>query len=151
MVAGTPTRASLLARRHNGADPMAWTDFFERYWPLVFSIARQRGCSRNTAEDVVQDVMLAVFERKAVFRHDPSRGRFRDWLGGVVRRKVTARRRAPAETVPRPWRQRKPLARARGVQRRARLGLGSGLRSGHAGVSLGRCAPGDEPRHLPGV
>ena len=97
MLAGTPTRASLLGRLHDGADPMAWNDFFERYWPLVFSIARHRGCSRNTAEDVVQDVMLAVFERKAVFRHDPSRGRFRDWLGGVVRRKVTAQRRAPGE------------------------------------------------------
>ena len=133
MLAGTPTRASLLGRLHDGADPMAWNDFFERYWPLVFSIARHRGCSRNTAEDVVQDVMLAVFERKAVFRHDPSRGRFRDWLGGVVRRKVTARRCA-GRTVPRPWRQRKPVARARGARRRARLGLGSGLRSGHAGA-----------------
>ena len=53
MVAGTPTRASLLTRLHDGADPMAWNDFFERYWPLVFSIARQRGCSQYTAEDVV--------------------------------------------------------------------------------------------------
>jgi len=97
MAAGTPTRTSVLERLHDGADPMAWNDFFERYRPLVYSSALKRGCSRHTAEEVVQDVMLAVFERKAVFRHDPSRGRFRDWLGGVVRRQVTARRRAPAE------------------------------------------------------
>ena len=61
---GTPTRASCCGRLHDGADPMAWNDFFERYWPLVFSIARHRGCSRNTAEDVVQDVMLAVFRER---------------------------------------------------------------------------------------
>ena len=97
MAAGTPTRASLLERLHDAEDPMAWNDFFERYRPLVFSVARQRGCSPHTAEEVVQDVMLAVFERGAVFRHDPSRGRFRDWLGGVVRRKVAARRRSPSE------------------------------------------------------
>lgn len=97
MPAGTATRTSLLERLHDGADPMAWNDFFDRYRPLVYCVARQRGCSPHTAEEVVQDVMLAVFERKAVFRHDPSRGRFRDWLGGVVRRKVRARRRAPAE------------------------------------------------------
>jgi RNA polymerase sigma-70 factor (ECF subfamily) len=95
MAASTPTRASVLERLHDGSDPMAWNDFFERYGPLVFSIARRRGCSGYTAEEIVQDVMLAVFERKAVFRHDPSRGRFRDWLGGVVRRKVALRRRAP--------------------------------------------------------
>jgi RNA polymerase sigma factor (sigma-70 family) len=97
MASGTATRLSLLSRLHDAADPMAWNDFFERYRPLVFSIARQRGCSPHTSEEVVQDVMLAVFEREAVFRHDPSRGRFRDWLGGVVRRKVAARRRAPSQ------------------------------------------------------
>ena len=97
MAANTSTQASLLERLHDGSDPMAWNDFFDRYWPLLFSIARQRGCSQHTAEEVVQDVMLAVFEGKAVFRHDPSRGRFRDWLGGVVRRQVAAHQARPAE------------------------------------------------------
>jgi len=97
MVSGTHTRLSLLERLHEGSDPVAWNDFFHRYWPFVFSIARQRGCTAHTAEEIVQEVMLAIFEEKAVFRHDPSRGRFRDWLGGVVRNKVSARRRAPAE------------------------------------------------------
>jgi len=97
MVSNANTRMSLLERLHDGADPVVWDDFFRRYWPYIFSIARQRGCTEHTAEEMVQEVMLAIFEKKAVFCHDPSRGRFRDWLGGVVRNKVTLRRRSPAE------------------------------------------------------
>jgi len=97
MVSDTHTRISLLERLHDGSDPVAWNEFFRRYWPFVFSIARQRGCTQHTAEEIVQEVMLAVFERKAVFCHDRSHGRFRDWLGGVVRNKVRGWRRAPAE------------------------------------------------------
>jgi RNA polymerase sigma-70 factor (ECF subfamily) len=97
MVSGTRTHASLLERLDDGSDPLAWDDFFHRYGPFVFSIARQRGCAADTAEEIVQDVMLAIFEGKAVFRHEPSRGRFRDWLGGVVRNKIALHRRAPAE------------------------------------------------------
>jgi len=97
MVSNANTRTSLLERLHEGADPVAWDDFFHRYWPYIFSIARGRGCTEHTAEEIVQDVMLAIFEKKAVFCHDPSRGRFRDWLGGVVRNRVAVRRRSPDE------------------------------------------------------
>lgn len=97
MASDTNTRISLLDRLHDGADPLVWDDFFRRYWPFLFSVAKQRGCTEHTAEEIVQDVMLAIFEKKAVFRHDASRGRFRDWLGGVVRNKVLMRRRSPAD------------------------------------------------------
>jgi RNA polymerase sigma-70 factor, ECF subfamily len=97
MPSATQTHVSLLERLDGGSDPVVWDEFFERYWPFLFSAARRRGCSEHTAEEVVQEVMLAIFERKAAFVHDPSRGRFRHWLAGVVRKKVAMRRRAPAE------------------------------------------------------
>lgn len=97
MVSGTRTHTSLLERLHEGSDQMVWNEFFERYRPFIVSIARQRGCSACDADEIVQEVMLAIFEHKAVFRHDPERGRFRDWLGGVARKKLAAWRRAPAQ------------------------------------------------------
>ena len=75
---------------------MAWDEFWTRYWRAVFNFAKCRGCSEHTAEEVVQDVMLSVFEKRHVFRYDPSKGRFRDWLGGVVRNLVSKRRAKPA-------------------------------------------------------
>ena len=99
MAADSQTRATLLDRIQNGADPVALEEFLARYWRLIFTAARHRGCSEHTAEEVVQDVMLAVFEKKAVFCYDPARGRFRDWLGAVVRNKVAERRRRPSELV----------------------------------------------------
>jgi RNA polymerase sigma factor (sigma-70 family) len=47
----------------------------------------------------VQDVMLKVFEQKDFFHYDPALGRFRDWLGTVVRNKVAELRRKPSERI----------------------------------------------------
>jgi RNA polymerase sigma factor (sigma-70 family) len=93
------THGTLLRRLGDGADPMAWDEFFARYWPLIFAMARHRDCSEHTAEEIVQEVMLKVFQQRDVFRYDPRQGRFRDWLGTLVRNKVAEHRRRPAQRV----------------------------------------------------
>jgi RNA polymerase sigma-70 factor (ECF subfamily) len=91
------TRVTLIERLRDGSDALAWDEFFGRYWRLIFSAAQARGCSPHTAEEVVQDVMLSLFEHRDVFRYDSAKGRFRDWLCAVVRNKVAEVRRRPAE------------------------------------------------------
>ena len=105
----TPTQVTLLERLREGSDPLAWDEFYQRYWRLIFSTARRRGCSDHTSEEIVQEAMLAVFRGRDAFRYDPSRGRFRDWLGTVVRNAVAARRRSPADR-PQPLADDAPLA-----------------------------------------
>jgi RNA polymerase sigma-70 factor (ECF subfamily) len=82
-----------------GADTLAWDEFFQRYWRLIFAGARRHGCSEDTAEEIVQEVMLGVFQRRDVYRYDPQRGRFRDWLGTLVRNKVADHRRRPSGRI----------------------------------------------------
>jgi len=96
---GSRTRATLLDRLRDAADPLAWDEFFHRYWRLVFSLARRRGCSNHTAEEIVQQVMLTVFQQRAVFQYDPTQGRFRDWLATIVRNLVAIQRRQPSQRV----------------------------------------------------
>ncbi len=93
------TQATLLNRLRDGSDPMAWDDFFQRYWPLLYAYARHRGCSEHTAEEIVQEVMLTVFQKRDLFRYDRARGRFRDWLHRVVCNQVAEYRRRPSERV----------------------------------------------------
>jgi RNA polymerase sigma-70 factor (ECF subfamily) len=95
----TSTRATLLERLRDGANTLAWDEFFGHYWPTIYGFARYRGCSEHTAEEIVQDVMLAVFQHRDVYQYDPARGRFRDWLGTVVRTKVAEHRRRPANRL----------------------------------------------------
>ena len=93
------TRATLLDRLRDASDPLVWTEFFERYWRLIYTCGRRLGASAETAEEVVQDVMLTMYGGQVVFRYDPSKGRFRDWLAGIVRHHLGRRRRQPAERI----------------------------------------------------
>lgn len=95
----TSTRATLLERLRDGADVLAWDEFFARYWPTIYSFARHRGCSEHSAEEIVQDVMLKVFQQRDVYQYDPARGRFRDWLGVVVRNQVAEHFRRPGNRL----------------------------------------------------
>jgi len=93
------TRATLLKRLRDASDSVAWEEFFRLYGPAMYAYARYSGGSDETAQEVVQEVMLAVFQRRDAFRYDPARGRFRDWLRTVVRHKLAELRRRPAQRV----------------------------------------------------
>jgi RNA polymerase sigma-70 factor (ECF subfamily) len=99
LVLMSTTQATLLERLRNGSAVLAWEEFFQRYGRAIYALARSRGCSAQTAEDVVQEVLLAIFEQHEVFEYDPSCGRFRDWLAAVVRNVVATRRRRPSQRV----------------------------------------------------
>jgi len=90
------THPSLLERLRNGEDGQSWYDFYQRYGRAMYAFAKRCGCSDSTAEDIIQEVMITLFEKRHLFRYDPTRGRFSNWLYTVVRQKVALCRRQQA-------------------------------------------------------
>jgi DNA-directed RNA polymerase specialized sigma24 family protein len=48
------TRETLLERLRDVADHQSWQTFFQRYWELLYNVARHAGLSEADAQDVVQ-------------------------------------------------------------------------------------------------
>lgn len=82
------TRPSLLLRLRDARDAQAWQTFVDVYGPLVFGHCRRRGLQHPDAQDVTQKVFAQVVQAIRSFEYRPEIGRFRDWLGTVVRHEI---------------------------------------------------------------
>ncbi len=85
---GEHTRPSLLLRVRDPQDAAAWETFVAVYGSLVYGHARRRGLQHPDAEDVRQRVFARVMSAIRTFEYRPEVGRFRDWLGTLVRNEV---------------------------------------------------------------
>ena len=86
--AASRTRPTLLLRVRDTADAEAWRTFVDVYAPLVYAYCRRRGLQEADAADVAQDVMTEAARCLPTFEYRPERGRFRDWLGTLTRRRL---------------------------------------------------------------
>lgn len=94
-----PTRYTLIERLKDHSDDVSWTEFFERYGRLIFSLALRSGLTQIEAEEVVQDTVLSVAKKIHSFNPDPAIGSFKAWLCRLTewRIKDQVRRRRPEE------------------------------------------------------
>lgn len=88
----TPTSEELL-KLVGAGNANAWTSFYNSYKDPMIAYARSRLPSgkRQLAEEVVQDVFVALARRMSDFKYESSQGRFRDYLATCIRNKVMDR------------------------------------------------------------
>ncbi len=87
------THASLLERIRSTSDDDAWQDFFHRYIDLIRAVARRQGMQPVDADDVAQEVLIAVHRAIKEHRYDPNKGRFRGYLKTITLRATWKRQR----------------------------------------------------------
>ncbi len=82
------TQPSLLLRVRDPSDHGAWTEFEAKYRELVLRYCRRRGVQPADCEDVQQITWLHLAKGMRNFEYDPKVGRFRGYLGRVVRNAI---------------------------------------------------------------
>lgn len=94
------TRRSLVDRLANWDDQRRWQEFFDTYWKLIYSAARQSGLTDAEAQEVVQETVVTVAKKIDKLKYDPAIGSFKGWLLQITRWRIVDqfRKRRPGES-----------------------------------------------------
>src|SRR5438445_11805662 len=75
-----PTRESLLSRLKDWDDAESWREFFDRYWRLIYSVARKSGLTETEAQEVVQETLITIPRNTPDFKYDRTADSVKSWL-----------------------------------------------------------------------
>lgn len=81
-----PLDVEALGRDFAAGDADAMRAAYERFSPLVFTLALRGVQNRQDAEDIAQQVFVAAWRSRASF--DPERASLGTWLVGITRNKI---------------------------------------------------------------
>lgn len=92
-------REEELIRRIVAQDESALAELYDRYAPLLFSLAVRMVGEGDTAEEILQDVFLSVWRSAGTW--DAGRSSLQAWLVAITRhRAIDALRRRKAPPIP---------------------------------------------------
>jgi RNA polymerase sigma factor (sigma-70 family) len=77
------TRVTLLQRIIHDKDEKSWEDFVQYYQGFIYLICRKMDMSHHDADEVVQQVLIKLWNHFPNFEYDESK-RFRSWLCRVI-------------------------------------------------------------------
>ena len=95
MIPDTPqTLLKKIAEYANGDDAAEWARFVELYTPVIRQFATTReDIGATDADDVVQEIFVRLVNVLRAGTYRPEKGRFRAYLGAMVRRLLIDRHR----------------------------------------------------------
>lgn len=81
------TKKSLLSRIREG-DEISWHEFYRTYFPLIMLRGGDFYLSTPEKDELVQEVLIAIFRHGRKFQYDPAKGRFRDFIRKIIDNKA---------------------------------------------------------------
>ena len=95
MTPDTPqTLLRKIAEFANGDDSAEWARFVELYEPVIrHYIAAHGGVADSEVDDIVQDIFVRLVDVLRTGTYKPEKGKFRNYLGAMVRRILVDRHR----------------------------------------------------------
>lgn len=82
------TSETLIRRVRETVDDPAWDSLVSIYRPVIYRMARRRGLTHESAEDVVQTVFLSVSRAIPQWSFVEGGPKFRHWLGRIARNAI---------------------------------------------------------------
>jgi RNA polymerase sigma factor (sigma-70 family) len=82
------TREALLIRVRSEQDNPSWEEFTSVYERYIYLVIRGMKVDHHDAEDLVQTVLLAIWQKIPEYHYQPSRAKFRTWLCRITHNKV---------------------------------------------------------------
>ena len=99
---GDTSLTLMLRLQKNPTDAAAWSEFVERYRPMIRAWCLKWGSQNSDADDVAQEVLVRLLKAMSKFEYDPTRS-FRAWLKAITHNArndfVTSRRSRSVETT----------------------------------------------------
>ena len=82
------TRMTLIQRVKNRMDQQSWEEFTNFYSPYIMGILNKAGVKYEFVEDLCQEILVRIWKSIENFEYDPSKCKFRSWLGTVCRNHI---------------------------------------------------------------
>lgn len=90
------TRMTLLEKIRDQHDETSWEDFVYYYKQYIYVVVRGMNLNHHDAEEIVQLVLVKVWDKLPEFQYDSEKGRFRGWLcrvtGNIVKNYLRSRK-----------------------------------------------------------
>lgn len=78
------TTSKTLLQQIQGGSETAWYNFYVIYTPLIKACGRKYEIDDSELDDLVQEIMLKLFEKQALTTYDPQKGKFRTYFGRII-------------------------------------------------------------------
>ena len=78
------TRQTLLLKLKDQRDEKAWDDFYETYYRYIRAILWNMNMKEADANDILQSVMLKIWNKLPEFDYESRKGKFRNWISIIT-------------------------------------------------------------------